>query len=139
MLEKITVKGIYKGGNPRGTIIGGTLFKPMIPAMAHVDVDTYKILKTGVINGWFQITEHNYDEYLKSRTKVNPFDGVSVKTGYAKENPKIANKIAEKLAKDNIKIEPAQEVLEKAEEVKEEEPKKKVVRRKTVKKEKTEE
>lgn len=70
MLEKITITGEYIGNDTNGIIIGGKHFYPGIVLTADVDEDVFLNLQLAEKNGWFKIISHNYQEFLKSRDRL---------------------------------------------------------------------
>lgn len=112
MLNSITLTGKYTGCSEKGIVVGGVLAYPNKLISVEVNEKTFQHLQEGVINGWFEIVKHNYDEYCKSRSR---------KTNKYENHP--PEKLIEK------EIETKEEVNETIEETKPKKTKKKTVKK----------
>jgi hypothetical protein len=65
-MNEITVKGLYKGSDPKGMIIGGKRFTPKNVNTADVVEQVFLNLQRAEENGWFKIFEHNYNKFLEA-------------------------------------------------------------------------
>ncbi|MDF2841734.1 MAG: hypothetical protein K0R00_160 [Herbinix sp.] len=66
MMKEVTLTGLYKGKDSKGTIIGGKTFTPNNVATTDVTEDVFLKLEKAQSNGWFQIIKHNYQQFLEA-------------------------------------------------------------------------
>lgn len=112
-MKKITIKGKYTGINKRGLTVGGVPMRKDLPAKrVEVDEVTYKRLLEGEKNGWFEITEDNYAEYLGITGEVTAPKEVKEET--IEETIEEATEEATEEAIEKVKEEATEETEESA-------------------------
>ena len=93
---KVKISGIYKGQDPRGTIVGGKTFPVgVVRSDVVVTSETLKNLVLGEEAGWFSVIECSEPEVLKEIrdslkvvTEVAPKEVVEEKVDEEKEEEK---------------------------------------------------
>lgn len=97
---KVKISGIYKGQDPRGTIVGGKSFPiGVVRSDVVVTTETLKNLVLGEEAGWFSVQECSEPDVLKE-IRDSLKEVVYDKEPEAKEEPK---------AKEEVEVEEKEE------------------------------